>query len=841
MKLKYLLASGLFLSTAFVACTNDDFAEISAPVANTEDAIALGEGFTIKVNKGGVDTRSAFNENLSPYWEELDTLGAAWVHMVTGFNEQTLMVNPDGCSTIGSDYGMLYSNAPFALVEGANTNAGTFETFGNVFAGAYVLYYPYDHTVAKTGREIPVGIKTYTSDLENPLKNISENMFSYSPVKFVPGGPRTSEFSLEQIPVLVELKFMATDELNMNLRGGIAINNIVVEAKKDGRNVLVSKGHIVTDQVPTVDDYNGTNGGNLNDIVKYEKTENCENLFITLENNTGDEFKLMKENVYTEGSFIFSMLPLEEAADEVTIKVVTDRDVYATTYTASQDAEKLAAFNGTANEPGAAYEGGQVRMRVDLDVTEEDNVIYTAKEFLSRWNEACQTNATSTNENVQKLKIGTDLTLEEGLVCSNSNYSPNIIVEGNYKLTVPSITVTKSYGVTFEGVDLIVEGNVKSTGASSFTADKLTAKEIEIEGQGDVTVAKAEKLTVTSSAIVTVAGVDDQSTIGEIVIEESQGAQGSLTYNGDLNVNTLTSAATGKLVLNADFTNAADQTMTIGGLVLGKGHTLTNNGTMTLITNYNGSESTSKIVNNGELNVKADYEKINLTNKGMLNVYGTLKASDNNTYYPYIVNNEGIIYVYGKLEEVKDQAMTSIGNVFARTETAKIQFPNSNNTKWAGYVFILNNKNVVRGTGEKLSYQLNSATDASKVNDNASGANYVFVNADVTSEDLVNSKLNDKNLIFQKNLTLTSDMTANFNFQVMGNVTISGNGHTLTLSNAEDGDKENKVWPGATLTINGGVILKGENTFANRSVLDVYGRIVNNGKIETETLNVVQH
>lgn len=837
MKLKYLLASGLFLSTAFVACTNDDFAEISAPVANTEDAIALGEGFTIKVNKGGVDTRSAFNENLSPYWEELDTLGAAWVHMVTGFNEQTLMVNPGGCSTIGSDYGMLYSNAPFALVEGANTNAGTFETFGNVFAGAYVLYYPYDHTVAKTGREIPVDIKTYTSDLENPLKNISENMFSYSPVKFVPGGPRTSEFSLEQIPVLVELKFMATDELNMNLRGGIAINNIVVEAKKDGRDVLVSKGHIVTDQVPTVDDYNGTNGGNLNDIVKYEKTENCENLFITLENNTGDEFKLMKENVYTEGSFIFSMLPLEEAADEVTIKVVTDRDVYATTYTASQDAEKLAAFNGTANEPGAAYEGGQVRMRVDLDVTEEDNVIYTAKEFLSRWNEACQTNATSTNENVQKLKIGTDLTLEEGLVCSNSNYSPNIIVEGNYKLTVPSITVTKSYGVTFEGVDLIVEGNVKSTGASSFTADKLTAKEIEIEGQGDVTVAKAEKLTVTSSAIVTVAGVDDQSTIGEIVIEESQGAQGSLTYEGDLNVNTLTSAATGKLVLNADFTNAADQTMTIGGLVLGKEHTLTNNGTMTLITNYNGSESTSKIVNNGELNVKADYEKINLTNKGMLNVYGTLKASDNNT--PYIVNNEGIIYVYGKLEEVKDKAMTSTGRVYAATEDATITFPKDNDsgTKWDGYVFILNNKNVVRGTGEKLSYQLNSATDASKVNDNASDANYVFVNADVTSEDLVNSKLNDKNLIFQKNLTLTSDMTANFNFQVMGNVTISGKGYTLTLTEG----KTNQVWKGATLTVNQGVTLKGSYDEYHLTKLTVYGDFKNDGGIIDDTTLTVEN
>lgn len=837
MKLKYLLASGLFLSTAFVACTNDDFAEISAPVANTEDAIALGEGFTIKVNKGGVDTRSAFNENLSPYWEELDTLGAAWVHMVTGFNEQTLMVNPDGCSTIGSDYGMLYSNAPFALVEGANTNAGTFETFGNVFAGAYVLYYPYDHTVAKTGREIPVDIKTYTSDLENPLKNISENMFSYSPVKFVPGGPRTSEFSLEQIPVLVELKFMATDELNMDLRGGIAINNIVVEAKKGGRDVLVSKGHIVTDQVPTVDDYNGTNGGNLNDIVKYEKTENCENLFITLENNTGDEFKLMKENVYTEGSFIFSMLPLEEAADEVTIKVVTDRGVYATTYTASQDAAKLAAFNGTANEPGAAYEGGQVRMTVDLDVTEEDDVIYTAEEFLSRWNEACQTNATSTNANVQELKIGTNLTLEEGLVCSNSNYSPNIKVKGNYKLTVPSITVTKSYGVTFKGVDLIVEGNVKSTGASSFTADKLTAKEIEIEGQGEVTVAKAEKLTVTSSAIVTVAGVDDQSTIGEIVIEESQGAQGSLTYEGDLNVNTLTSAATGKLVLNADFTNAADQTMTIGGLVLGKGHTLTNNGTMTLITNYNGSESTSKIVNNGELNVKADYEKINLTNKGMLNVYGTLKASDNNT--PYIVNNEGIIYVYGKLEEVKDQAMTSTGRVYAATEDATITFPKDNDSgiKWDGYVFILNNKNVVRGTGEKLSYQLNSATDAPKVNANASDANYVFVNADVTSEDLEDNGLTNKNLIFQKNLTLTSNMTANYNFQVMGNVTISGNGHTLTLAEG----MAHQVLKGAILTVNNGVTLNGQNTYAHRSVLNVYGQIVNKGAIDTETLNVVQH
>lgn len=844
MKLKYLLASGLFLSTAFVACTNDDFAEISAPVANTEDAIALGEGFTIKVNKGGVDTRSAFNENLSPYWEEGDEIGAAWVHMVTGFNPETLLVNdPNGCQPIGKEYGNFYSNHPFVLSEGANTNNGTFTSPTNAFAGAYVLYYPFDPEVAMTGSEIPVGIKTYEADCENPLLNPSENMFSYGPAKFVPGGPRTSEFTLGQIPVLVELRFNPSSKLNHDLTGGIKINNIVIEAEANGDDVLVREGKIITGVEPQAANYNGTNGADLSGIVKYVEKETCENLFITLKNNDADKFKLMVKDQPTEGSFVFSMLPLVKKATKVVIKVVTDRGVFSTTYDANDtDAskkalaeQKLAAFNGTDENKGAAYEGGQVKMEVVLDVSTEDDVIYTPEEFMERWAEACKTYADDNNKNLQTLEIGTDLTLTEPLVCSDENNRPNILVTGDYSLNVPSIEIDKSYGIEFQGVDLNVAGDVYSSGSSVFEASNLSARNIKIEGQGNVTVAEAEKLTVAASGIVEVKGLKAQSYIKSVVIEEGTTTQGMLTYNGQLAINSLQSDAKAELVLKADFTNMAGNELTIGALNL-NGHNLTNAGVVNLNGVYTYSED-SEIINNGQLNVNYDLSKVTLTN----NKSGAVNVKEGVTLTAYsatfTIKNNGVIDVYGTLKENADGAMTSTGDVFARTEIAKIQFPTKNTTTWGGYVFILNDNNVSNGDAEMLSYQLNNAKDASKVKEKANKVKNVFVNADVTSEVLVNSKLNDKNLIFQKNLTLTSNMTANYDFQVMGNVTISGNGHSLTLAKG----KTHKVWKGATLTINGGVTLKGETTGKNKSVLDVHGRIVNNGEIDTNTLNVVQH
>lgn len=843
MKLKYLLASGLFLSTAFVACTNDDFAEISAPVANTEDAIALGEGFTIKVNKGGVDTRSAFNENLSPYWEEGDEIGAAWVHMVTGFNAETLLVNdPDGCGFIGKEYGGFYSNHPFTLSEGANTNNGTFTSPTNAFAGAYVLYYPFDPEVAMTGDEIPVGIKTYEADCENPQLNPSENMFSYGPAKFVPGGPRTGEFTLGQIPVLVELKFNPSSKLNHDLTGGIKINNIVIEAEANGEDVLVREGHIVTGVEPQAANYNGTNGADLSGIVKYVEKETCENLFITLKNNDADKFKLMVKDQPTEGSFVFSMLPLEEKATKVVIKVVTDRGVFSTTYDANDaDAskkalaeQKLEAFNGTDTDKGAAYEGGQVRMEVVLDVSTEDDVIYTSEEFMERWAEACKTYADDSNQNQQTLEIGTDLTLTEPLVCSDENYRPNILVTGNYSLEVPSIEIGKSYGIKFQSVDLNVVGDVSSSGSSVFEASNLSARNIKIEGQGDVTVAEAEKLTVAASGIVEVKGLNAQSYIKSVVIEEGTTTQGVLTYNGSLAINSLQSDAKATLVLEADFTNMAGSELTIGALDL-NGRKLTNAGVVNLNGVYTYSKD-SEIINNGQLNVNHSIDNVKLTNSnsGAVNVKEGATLTARST--TYTIQNNGVIDVYGTLKEYVDGAMTSTGNVFARTETAKIQFPSTNTTKWAGYVFILNNNNVSNGDDERLSYQLNNAEDAPKVKENADDVTNVFVNADVTSEVLVNSKLNDKNLIFQKNLTLTGDMTANFDFQVMGNVTISGKGHSLTLAKG----KTHEVWKGATLRVNNGVTLKGEGTNKNKSVLNVEGQIVNNGRIDANTLSVVQ-
>lgn len=646
MKLKYLLASGLFLSTAFVACTNDDFADISAP-ANTDNAIALGEGFTISVNKGGADTRAAFDGSLQPYWIEGDRIGAAWLHKVTGFDEYNDVTD---CSSIGSSYEMFYSNLPFTLIEGAGTANGKFETVGNAFAGAYVLYYPYDPQVAMAGNEIPVALKTYEVNCADPTKNLTENMFAWSPVKFVPGGPQTDDFYLEQIPVLVQLKFKADKKLNMNLDGGVTIKNIVLMAEDEsGNNVLAEAGKIMTGTAPEKENYNYVlenptdvfNGNGLGNIANYKNVGSVDHLFITAIGSEESDFQLLKEDVATVESFDFSILPLAQKAKKVTIKIVTeDRGVYKKVYDSDNSNEKK--FVDEFNQAYTQGKGlGQVQMVVNLDMTETDDVIYTAEEFMRRWE------AATTNGENPELEVGTDLVLTEPLTCNNE--SAEVTVKG-HKLTVPSINIEKNTAITFEN-EVLVEGDVMTSGASELEATNLTAKNIEIQGKADLTIDKADVLTIASSGVVTASGVDAESTVDVIYIQKGSTTIGELTLGANLAFNTLESE--GDVILATDATNTG--TMVVENLNTTSTYTLTNKGELTI----NGTiYSNSQIKNSEEAKLVVNVSNSSnwvLKNDGEVDLNGTtsLKAgSENNGTINLYANlngmwtNKGIVNVY---------------------------------------------------------------------------------------------------------------------------------------------------------------------------------------------------
>ena len=824
MKLKYLLASGLFLSTAFVACTNDDFAEISAPV-NTDGAIALGEGFTIEVNKGGVDTRAAFDAKYTPYWEKDDQLGAAWVHMVTEVEEKDGVYTATQVSPVGSNSDKFYSNHPFNLIEGENTNDGKFESVTNAFAGAYVLYYPYDPSVAMTGTEIPVAIKTYEADCAEPLKNISENMFSYSPASFVPGGPRTGKFTLKQVPVLVRLQFAVSKKLNMNLADGITIQNIVIEASKSGNTVLTKAGTLKP--VPAVitalstDNYNGLNNKNLNGIVAYDDEESAENIFVTLKNSDTDKYKLLKEEVATEGEFVFSMLPLRDKADEVTVKVVTDKGVFATTYpTTEGTAEEIKAsqewlnrFNegvgkntGVADltkgeQGGAAYEGGQIALGVMLDATVNDDVIYTVDEFKKRWADAIKSGEAET------LEIGTPLELTEALACDNNN--ANVTITGA-SLTVPSVNLTHANNLVFND-EIIVEGDVYSSGDVPVTFDKLSAENVNIEGKAKIGANKIGKLTVAADGDVTLAAFADAGTdeavVSSIVINGNSTDAGTLTLDPtDLTIEAM-DATKGTVNLNEDMTN--EGTITLGAVKLTDGKKFINNGTVTL----NGAFSGEFENNAGAtLNINVDTDAVTLTNKaaadekaaGVVNIAAKveLKATP-----AAKVTNSGIINVSGTLTEGDDGALVqdddnarinamSEGAVIALESTAKLT---------NGYIVILVGPNVTgAATDEPIAYNLTSETDTAPTE-----ANTIFVNCVLNATQL--GTINSKNLIVYKNINLEKDVTISGDFIVAGNVQIINgtNEKSTTVTLTLTKDNSNTIKNGAALKLDTNVKIDG--------------------------------
>ena len=855
MKLKYLLASGLFLSTAFVACTNDDFAEISAPV-NTDGAIALGEGFTIEVNKGGVDTRAAFDAKYTPYWEEDDQLGAAWVHMVTEVEEKDGVYTATQVSPVGSSSDKFYSNHPFNLIEGENTNDGKFESVTNAFAGAYVLYYPYDPSVAMTGEEIPVAIKTYEADCAEPLKNISENMFSYSPASFVPGGPRTGKFTLKQVPVLVRLQFAVSKKLNMNLADGITIQNIVIEASKSGNTVLTKTGTLKPNDavIKTLgtDNYNGLNNKNLNGIVAYDDEESAENIFVTLKNSDTDKYKLLKEEVATEGEFVFSMLPLSDKADEVIVKVVTDKGVFATTYpTTRGTAEEIKAsqewlnrFNegvgkntGVADltkgeQGGAAYEGGQIALGVMLDATVNDDVIYTVDEFKKRWADAIKSGEAET------LEIGTPLELTEALACDNNN--ANVIVEGA-SLTVPSVNLTHANSLVFRN-EIIVEGDVYSSGDVPVTFEKLSAKNVNIEGKAVIGANKIEKLTVAADGDVTLAAftgatADDEATVSSIVINGNSEDAGTLTLNStNLTIEAM-DATKGTVNLNEDMTN--EGTITLGAVTLTNGKKFINNGTVTL----NGAFSGVFENNAGAtLNINADTDAMTLTNKaaadgkaaGVVNIAAEVELE---AAAAGSVTNEGIINVSGTLTESENGALVQNDDnarINAVSEDAVIALDNTSELD-AGYIVILVDANVTgAATNEPVAYNLTSATATATAPSNATT---IFVNCVLDNTQLLS--IASKNLIVYQNIKLATNAAVTGDFEVAGNVQIENIATndkstevTLTLSEAAT----NVVNEGASLKLDKNVKLAGSTA---GTTLDVNGGFdMNGGSIDGTTLGI---
>lgn len=537
MKLKHLFFSSLLLSTAFVACTNEDILE--NPSVDAKDAIALGEGYAVNVSKG-VDSRAAMSSNLTPKWEQEDKLGAAWFHRVTKV-ENGNVVTWDGVKKFGETG--FYSNHPFKITKGVGTNNGTFEAPTNAFAGAYVLYYPYDPAFVMDNSYIDVkdipAIQTMNCTAGHEYDAVNENMFVYGVNKLVPGGSQTQEIKLKQLPVLYQVKFKFARELRLTLTKPVTIAKVVLEAKdNDGNTVLTTDGTIKPDDANiTSSNYNvpdeDANGNIIADhtlpaaIYEGSNLKTTDHISVNIQNSNKSAYQIAKLETLTEKPFIFSVLPFIKDAHEVVFKIVTtDGLVFKADYNAKDNAAIISAINGTDNAPGATDQGGQVFMNVELDVQETDDVVYTAEQFKEEWAYAMTVNRPYT------IKIGEDIVLNEDLDY-NQTYGHEVIVAAHcddHSLTVNNLYATNGASVVFEN-PVIVKNEVITSASSELTTGDLTAKNITANGTAFLKVRKADLLKIVGSGDVTLSEVNKPnvvSRIEDITVESTKGQNGIL-------------------------------------------------------------------------------------------------------------------------------------------------------------------------------------------------------------------------------------------------------------------------------------------------------------------------
>ena len=836
MKLKYVLFSGLLLSVGFTACTNEEFTEAISPVST--DGIAL-DGVTINVGNGA-GTKAILGDNYKPTWEEGDLLGAARFHTITAYDEEAGVTDV----ALAFDTDVFSGNYDLALTKGAGTNDGEFTTTNStgLSAGAFVAYYPQYDDVTPVGKGVlPVAIQSTDIDCAEPLKNVSDNMFAYSAVKFVPDQKAINDYTLKQVPVLYNLYFTPDFHYTQELAEPITIKHIVIEAWKGTTPVTTEAGYIktVTGAVPTEDDYNNNT---LGESIEYVAETNGEvdHLFYTVKNSETNDYQLVNNKVTTVKSFKFSALPWSGEADKVIIKVVTDKGVFAKTYAAGEKNANGVEYLKRFNEQATA-EGGVVSLNVNLDTTVEDEVIYTAEQLEDKL---------ANIENGEKYNwiLGEPIELPNAELVLDRNTYADITIS-RYPLTLKNIEMengklTINSDLTVKG-DVTLGANVEafSTGTNVISGSdavlgvegKLTIGAGKASGNAvALTLSKAGAIQIDRSGIATLTGAADAEV-------------GNINNQGDLTLKSI-EIQKGKTLVITEETNPA--TLTLGdanvvnnGAVVNNGRfdiknfTFTNNGVFENNDQMIGQGGTfdnkagAKLYINEDITTWASWYNFKINNAGE-DVANSLTAAEINiaedvklTAYNNtgVVTNEGVINVNGTLDENSTNALVQNG------EKARIYVGENGTIDLAdrigeGYV-VVDPAATVQGNGVSSSYIAANIAESADLASIHSKANTLIINAALTVNAAVANQLKSKHLVLYKDLTLATDLTMDQYklVRVAGDVTVKSNdGTARTLKLATE---QNEVLVGAKLTVGENVTLAGKYENSANSKLNVMGQI----------------
>ena len=776
MRLKHVLFGGLFLTVGFAACTNDDFTEVQNPSVSAENALSLGEGYTITAaSVADPATKSIFevaDGALMPYWETTDVIGAAWYGLL-GEGD----INTDG--TVDDSYTVtapnstydFASNTGFTYLEQVGDKYhARFKATNNVMAGAYVLYYPFDESIKTASNAI-----TVERNFENVVYNcaeghefdgINDRMFSYGEAAFM-GGVETGNFTLRQVPVVFRLNFGA-ENLQLVTGQKLTIDRVILEAyntatvtdaTRTTASVLATKGTVTAPTTPpTAADYNsylayvaGDEDGKPLPVAKYE-SDNASTVghyTIVVEGGDNADYQIDGLNKATEGSIIFSALPFTEEAKLVIVKIVTDQGiVLSKEYTKAAD---LKVFNA------ATEEGALVKTTVMVDTQTQDNTIYTVGQFNTQWEAALKAGKGT-------LTIADPILLEDvTLTSETANANITIQSEDNATLSIAGINMQK--GTLNITSDVKIGGDIVTTGDSELNiTGKVSAKNITLSGDAAINeVTEMTSLTIGQSGVVALTLPADAKKVGKITINQG----GQLTLNGGA-INGYENNG-GKLTLADEVTNygefeGAVATTGSGKFINAKGATATFN------------------VETGEEKVLVENAEGATINIEMPDAYDSKKGTWKNVFqFGAGSKNQGTINVK-KGQMIVNTTFTQDKDA-ARIYVEKDGMLNLNNNNLKGWV-VMNDKdaNVVMdyiGTSN-VAYSVKEAADLTSAPANNKVA--LFIDCDLKEDNI--SDFNH-NVYFNVNQTLAGDWSNSYNTWINGDITLGGKGSLKVTGNAQ--------------------------------------------------------
>ena len=806
MKLKYVLLSGLFMSVGFAACTNDDFTEVQTPAVNTEDAISLGEGYTITVANGDADTRAYMEDLQTAVWEETDQLGAAWYDMITEFNDKD-EVTEHKAFTKGTSTSVYSGVRLFSLdgYVGDSKKAANFKTTEPISAGAYVLYYPYESGQLTTAGDLTVSmldeegnLPAQTMDCNDKYAGISANMFAYSPVAFLNGGAQstTENFTLNQLTNVFAIKFqVSANDKVFNLIKGVKIAKVIISANGTSGSVIPVEGTI---KVPTVSDYNT---GKIGEAEFVHGTEAADMLILDVA-NASDAYSIQELKKPTEAYYI-STLPFSGDATSFTVQMLTeDGEVFAKTYSTSDtDGKKVVdAINKLAKK-----EGQLIQLTVTLEDLVDTKTIFTADQFKAQWEDALTAKDGATLNVAQPLDLSDmDLTID--------NEVADITIKGE-AVTVKSVNITKG-ALTIDNELTVAEDVTVGSdidGLATGTNGKLNVEgEMNVEGTtGELTIGEIATLTTTTSGEVTLKGADDKAALGTVA------NRGIITLSGEVAIaEELTNDGT--LTINTNATVNNKGVVNQNGSVSGKG-TFNNNAGAEL--NINAA-TTLKFVNEGKT-TKAAAAVINVAegaklttsaaseNKGIINVDGTLDASN--------------------LTQTEADARIVIGEKAAKNS---VILKASGSAVTGGRIMVASADQVKNNTNAPMAIEV---TDEKEI-ENIPGIVNVIMSGDFEISSTSKFAEAGHNFYIQdgSTITLDGDITMGSTVYIEGAVNVAAKGEKASWSLCAGG---NTIYGGGVLTTAKGVTLKGNST--GKLTIEVGGELKNAEAIDS-SLSVVK-